>query len=90
MRKLFIFVIFDLLVLLLAGLAYGQSVSPVVFEYTGKAATAPAVVPNTLPTNRAQKAVSEFDAFASHSAGESGFVKRTVQSKTKPDSRSSG
>ena len=38
MRKLFIFVVFDLLVLLLAGLAYGQNVSPVVFEYTGKAA----------------------------------------------------
>src|SRR5260370_12547120 len=41
----------------------------------------PAVVSNTLPTNRAQKAVSEFDAFASHFAGESGFVKRTTASR---------
>jgi len=38
MRKLFIFVVFDLLVLLLAGFAYGQSVSPGISECTGKAA----------------------------------------------------
>jgi hypothetical protein len=38
MRKLFILVVFDLLVLLLAGLAFGQSVSPVISEFTGKAA----------------------------------------------------
>jgi hypothetical protein len=37
----------------------------------------------TLPTNRAQKGVSEFDAFASHSAGESGFVKRNAASLCK-------
>src|SRR5260370_16195754 len=43
----------------------------------------PAVVSNTLPKNRAQKAISEFDAFASHSAGESGFVKRTAASQCK-------
>src|SRR5438876_4257874 len=42
-----------------------------------------AVVPNRLTTNRAQKAVSEFDAFASHSAGESGFVKGTAASPCK-------
>jgi hypothetical protein len=38
---------------------------------------------HSMPTNRAQEGVSEFDAFASHSAGESGFVKMNAASLCK-------